>query len=372
MVNAFFSQRSGAFSLSNRDSDIIKAISIIVIVVHNFVHLTNKIKENEHALDPDRILNFLTHLQSHPAGFFTYVFSYFGWYFVIPFIFISGYGLAKKHAKNKEPLTTIAATAVFKTAVLLLIGTLYIWATGYVSLEKALRILFHKLATIDNFTAERVFSGVGPWWYFSLAIQLYIIFPVVYKMIAWRDAGLLIVLLPAYALIYGLYFFVPKLNVFGTAFGQVPVFALGIFLARYQRDFDRRTLAVVALVSFFIFCFSQRYHVFFPLTYLSFMILFLFFYCGAKKYFDQALIVVIGKASAFIFVLNGPIRKQTMDWIGAGSAKYPNLHELFIFGMSFMHLIAVLAVSMMFFIGLDGAMRGASARFSRALDGAER
>lgn len=83
-------------SLENRNSDAIKAISIVVIVLHNFLHFTNPIKENEHFLDPDRISTLLAHVQIQPMGILNYVFSYFGWYFVIPFIFISGYGLSKK------------------------------------------------------------------------------------------------------------------------------------------------------------------------------------------------------------------------------------------------------------------------------------
>ena len=358
--------------LKSRDSNIIKAISIIVIVLHNFVHLTNPIRENEYVLDPDRIYRLFEHLMDQPAGILTYVFSYFGWYFVIPFVFISGYGLAKKYDGKKEGLVNISAAAVFKTAVLLAIGALYIWVTGYASLEDSLMIFYHKLATIDNFTSKRVFSGVGPWWYFSLIIQLYLIFPVLYKVVARRRTGVFFVLVLAYFVVYLLYFFVPKLNVFSTAFGQIPVFVMGIFLAKHEIGFGRRSLVIVAVVCLVVFWLSQFFQIFFPFTYLAFVGLFLIAYQGVKGLLDHEVIVLIGKISAFVFILNGPIRTQTMNLIGAGSGQYPNLHELFVFGMSVMHLLAVLAVSTMFYLGLNDIMRGASARFSRALDGSAR
>lgn len=266
----------------------------------------------------------------------------------------------------------LTANAVFKTSVLLVFGALYIWLTGYASLEETLVILYHKLATMDNFSAKHVFSGVGPWWYFSLAIQLYLVFPLIYKVVAWRRVGVIFILIPGYVLIYVLYFYVPKLNTFGTALGQVPVFALGVFLAYYGGVLRGSVSTGVAMLAFVVFCLSQKYHVFFPLTYISFLVLFLSFYNCIGKWFDGAVLITLGRASAFIFVLNGPIRKQTMNLMGSGSGLYPNLHEIFIFGMSLMHLLAVVVVSMMFYVGLDGAMRRLSVKFSSALDGAGR
>lgn len=363
---------SPMISLENRDSDAIKAISIVVIVLHNFLHLTNHIRENEHFLNPDRIWILFAHIQNQPIGVMNYIFSYFGWYFVVPFIFISGYGLTKKYSKAHGGLLVLSATAIFKTSVLLVFGALYIWLTGYVSLKEALAILYHKLATADNIVADRVFSGVGPWWYFSLAIQLYLIFPLIYKIVTWRRVGLLAVLLPSYVVIYTLYLFAPKLNTFGTALGHAPVLALGVFMAYHEITVRKGVLAGVAILALVVFCLSQRYHAFFPLTYISFMVLFLLAYRGVRKWVDGPLWITIGRASAFIFVLNGPIRAQTQDLVWLGSARYPNFHEAFIFSMSLMHLLAVLAVSMMFYVGLDDVMRRLSAKFSNVLHDASR
>ena len=84
--------------LSRAECSALRAIAITGIVLHNFCHWLNiEAKENEYLF---RVSNNdgLWHALTEPDGMLPVnLLSYFGHYGVPVFVFLSGYGLAKKY-----------------------------------------------------------------------------------------------------------------------------------------------------------------------------------------------------------------------------------------------------------------------------------
>lgn len=352
--------------LSLIDSFNLKCISILIIVLHNYIHWTNNIGENEMELYKTRIFSLFEHITSTPIGSVNYLISYFGWYFITPFIFISGYGLSIKLQKNNLPIFSVILQALFKTMILLMIGTFYIYLTGYMSLNDSIDLFIKKLSTIDNLFKHTVFSGIGPWWYFSLVIQLYILFPFVLKSI--EKYGIAIILPLSYIVIYFFYYFTKQFNVFGTAIGHLPELIMGIALAKNQIKLKTKTKIAIIFLLIIIFILSNRYAIFFPLTYSSFLVLFLILFFTYKDKIHNKFFCFIGMISPFIFLINGPIRQYTMSikpFLQESFSK--SYYEILVLITSITHLLAVIMIATLLFVISKKAMDIANKQFDRII-----
>lgn len=362
--------------LSKNDSLIIKSIAIIFIVLHNYLHSTNSIGENEMLLRPSRINDLFLHIQEAPIGTFNYLTSYFGWYFITPFIFISGYGLTKKTILNNyKDVEDSTISSIFKIGILMTIGALFIFIMGPNDLQSTMSIYYRKLSTTDNLFYPYVFSGVGPWWYFSLVIQLYIAYPFILKLINKYNPAL--VMLGSYLLIYIVYYKFKNLSVFATAIGHFPELILGIILAKemikptrlsYLTNSKLQILYLIIILIFFIL--SNKYVFFFPLTYLSFLLIFLYAFIAIKDKLNNKFFKLIGMISPFIFIINGPIRIYTMEPLTKLKEIYgpsPIHYETILTVMSIMHLLAVCIVAMIIFFISKDVMIILNKKFSECL-----
>ena len=80
--------------ISKQDSNIFKAIGILLIVFHNYFHFVEpNIGENEFYFSSDVIKNLYYGIINMPSETINILFSCFGHYGVQIFIFISGFGL---------------------------------------------------------------------------------------------------------------------------------------------------------------------------------------------------------------------------------------------------------------------------------------
>ena len=85
-------------SFSREQTEILKGIGILLIVLHNFYHnLTPLIGQNEFVFHSKTITLFLQTIVYNPQDILRAIFSYFGHYGVQIFIFFSAYGLTKKY-----------------------------------------------------------------------------------------------------------------------------------------------------------------------------------------------------------------------------------------------------------------------------------
>lgn len=326
--------------ITKKDSLTLKAIAICCITIHNFVHWTNPIGENELNLNEDRIILLLQSVYNKPSGIFNYIFSYFGWYFIVIFIFISAYGMILK-IKNKGNAGAICLEQIIKTAILLCVGGVFICFFTGLSPQDTMGFIISKLATIDNFSYETVFSTIGPWWYFSLAIQLYIVIPVVLYLTKYINEYVLLIL--SYCSIYVIYFNIVSASIFATAIGHIPEVLMAFILIKNNKKIS----PTIFLISLFVFMLSNINNYFFPFTYVTFLIITLFIYNLVKKDVCSYYITFVGVISPFIFILNGSIRAWTMKnlplYIDSG------YQELMITVSSLLHLLSVIIISCLFY-----------------------
>ena len=332
-----------------KQTEVLKALAIIPIVLHNFLHWTNNIGENETSLDPNRIYNLFNTILDEPLMWFNAFFTYSGPFFLPLFIFLSGYGLTKKYLKND--------TISYKNYIVPRLAKLYgLWIFGIVicyiffsqytpgGLGWYLQFAFKSLTMYNNLSIWRIYPSIfGPWWYFAMAVQLYLIFPAIYVVIKkYKERGFLILLLVNYLLIYMLTPIANKYEVpiFGNFLGHTPEFILGVGFAMFK---EFRISWKIVLPALCLFIASNFFEYLFPFYYLSVTVLLLaIFYPLYRMKFEGNLLfkflVFIGGISMFMYLINGPLRAYYIFYFQQQSTVMITLGAL-------MHLVIVILAS---------------------------
>ena len=199
--------------LSRTESAALRGIAILGIILHNYCHFLGfAVKENEYKFDSSRPMQFFDKLFSLDSDLFIHIFSFLGHYGVPIFLFISGYGLVKKYEAhpqtgNENPSLREGHSVGFafirkhflKLFRLMIIG--YLVFIGVYLLRHSDgaqvyswdHVLTQLTMTINffYFDPDHIIKP-GPYWYFGLMLQLYILYIlVIYR---WRQNSLLIAL----------------------------------------------------------------------------------------------------------------------------------------------------------------------------------
>ncbi|WP_242926732.1 acyltransferase family protein [Pontibacter vulgaris] len=240
----------------------LKGIAILLIMLHNYYHiLDNAPGENEFTFSISHILNLLHHLATTPLDAVKQLFSFFGHYAVQVFIFLSGYGLAVKcsntsylkyklfiwqRLKKLYPALFFAIVFLFSYKALV---TVLFPAKG-MDLAIFAWQAFLKLTLLSNFLPGEGFSISGPWWFFSLIFQLYLIAPLLLRI---RNSKILFIIAAACLLLqllvltsapaYMEYF---RLNLLG----HLPEFCLGIYFARKREVKISKGMLLLLVIMF--------------------------------------------------------------------------------------------------------------------------
>lgn len=226
--------------ISRDETAFIKGFGMLLILFHNYSHfITPWSGENEFVFSYHYTTAFLTLVVQNPFDIIRLLFAFFGHYGVQLFIFISGYGLFLSY-KDKA----VKWSRFFKKHLLKLYPTLFL-AVGLILILHSISyrglppIHEIKLAIIDllflqNFIPGLVYELTGPWWFFSLIVQLYAVFPCI--LILFRKFGIKAVIgVGIFSWLVTL-IFNPLLtqwqyNLYYLFIGRLPVFCLGILLA---------------------------------------------------------------------------------------------------------------------------------------------
>ena len=168
--------------LSRAECSALRAIAIMGIVLHNFCHwLDIEAKENEYLF---RVSNNdgLWHALTSPDGMLPVsLLSYFGHYGVPVFVFLSGYGLARKYGSTPDlPVLGFIRHHYMKLFGMLVAGfvayTLVDAVTPHPFPYRAEYIVAQLLMYINLTEHPSTFIHPGPYWFFGLMMQLYIIY----------------------------------------------------------------------------------------------------------------------------------------------------------------------------------------------------
>ena len=179
-----------------------RGIAILGIMLHNYCHFLGfAVKENEYTFTAARPAQLLDRLMSPDMYLPVHLLSFFGHYGVPVFLFISGFGLVCKYERDaRGRVGTLPFTGYHYLKLLRLMFLGYI-AFAVVSClhphgyhgYTAGRVLAQLLMYINLLPDPDHIIKPGPYWFFGLMLQLY----VVYRLFVYRRRSLNVVVLMA-------------------------------------------------------------------------------------------------------------------------------------------------------------------------------
>ena len=178
--------------LSKTECSALRGIAILGIVLHNYCHwLGFAVKENEYKFSLSRSESLWTALCNPDQMLPIHLLSYFGHYGVPLFLFLSGYGLVLKYEKATCPdLADKPLPFIYKhfsklfrimipgLVVFVLIDQITPGSWHY----KLPNVLAQLLMIINIFPDPDHIIWPGPYWFFGLMLQIYI----VYRLFVYR------------------------------------------------------------------------------------------------------------------------------------------------------------------------------------------
>ena len=311
--------------LSVDDSAVLKGVAIICIVLHNFCHwLPGCAVENEYVFLPDRISRFVS-LLTHRADVLLNIFSFAGHYGVAVFLFLSGYGLVRKYEVGND----VVAIRRFmwyhiKKLWWLLCPALILWFVSDMYLHQwHWSHHWYNVVQLVTFTGN-LFPGtdllLGPWWYFSLTIQLYLVYRLFLYKRGWIPLGVITSLCMGTMVLALCMHNMALLEYFRYNFiGSMLPFALGITMARTSIYYDW-TYAGICFVVWIACWFDAMSWLAAPV----FFILAIMPLVGVRGVFRKV-IIWVGELSAFLFVVHPIVRPYLIQNVKAGGNSYVSL-----------------------------------------------
>ncbi len=310
-------------NLTKSDTLVLKGIAILSILMHNLLHWTEPLnsKENEFWFIKTNVYSFFQAFSDSPWDFFNIIMSYLGHYGVQMFIFISGFGLALSISNKPKTYGTFILDRLKKIYPLVIIAfVFYFFSTiimnyRLVTLQE-MRSFGYKFLFIHTFIPKEGLSVCGPWWFFGLIMQLYLLFPLIYKLIIrYNIKAFLIICLISYSLIYLEQFsdiFPNDFFILQNFPGHLPEFCLGILFVNNKGKKIHPILFFVALA---IFCLGNFYKGFFPLTFLCISYVIICAYTkitewSKGKIFGKGFFEFFGSLSMVLFATHGEFRWQ--------------------------------------------------------------
>ena len=247
--------------LTLAESKALRGIAILGIMLHNYCHFLGfAVKENEYtftAAKPQMLWDRLTALDHN---LLIHLLSFFGHYGVPVFLFISGFGLVCKY-EHSTPQRVRAVPFVayhyMKLLRLMFLGYVafavvsYLHPHGYHGYTAG-RVAAQLLMYINILPDPDHIIKPGPYWFFGLMLQLYI----VYRLLIYRQKTSNVLALIAICWVAQA-MFTPESNPGGETLnrirynfvgGMLP-FGAGVLYARHGRELSTRAYLAVAAVS---------------------------------------------------------------------------------------------------------------------------
>lgn len=198
--------------LSRVECNALRGLAILGIMLHNYCHwLSMAVKENEYTFSARNNARMWYEL-THPTEYLpVHLVSFLGHYGVPVFLFLSGFGLVMKYEKA-SPLSATPSTLHFvrynylKLFRMMVIGYVAFVLVDYMTPRPhhyALLDVVGQLLMFNNLldTPDKVIWP-GPFWFFGLMMQLYVVYRLLLYRRHWALAVALIALCWAVQLPY--------------------------------------------------------------------------------------------------------------------------------------------------------------------------
>lgn len=225
--------------LSRAECAALRGLAILGIILHNYTHwLRPTVKENEYTFTQAKA-DGLLHSLLHPSAMLPAdLLSFFGHYGVPIFLMLSGYGLVMKYGSRKRSELPFAAFTEYhylKLFRMMIVGYLafllvdsFTPATYHyrtVNIAMQLLMLTNLMPNPDNVIWP------GPYWFFGLMLQLYIVYRLLLHRRHWAwTVGLIALCWAAQAVCAPGSDMLERLRY--NFIGGVLPFGLGILMAR--------------------------------------------------------------------------------------------------------------------------------------------
>ena len=219
-----------------------RGIAIMAIILHNYCHFLNGIvRENEYLWKVNNVNRMCYYLQ-HPSDLLPiHLLSFFGHYGVPVFIFLSGFGLVMKYERGGT-----VSVGIWKFIRYNYLKLFRIFIVGFVAFTviDAITPGTHRYEWLHVLGMLGMFSNLlehpaqviwpGPYWYFGLTLQLYIVYRLFfYRWRHWTLVVLLILLCWLWQEAYVNDAVMLERLRYNCVGGMLP-FGLGVLVARYQ------------------------------------------------------------------------------------------------------------------------------------------
>ncbi|MDR2963244.1 MAG: acyltransferase family protein [Bacteroidales bacterium] len=308
--------------ISKTDTLYFKAIGILMIVFHNYFHLIPpRIGENEHLFSQQTIKNLYLTFRSYPLEWVSHLFEYFGHYGVQIFIFISAVGLSYTMLRKPTPYFPYILHRLKSLYYLLIVGIIVYCMTKLVVYGNTNWSIFakhigYKFLFIQTLLPHESFSLSGPWWFFGIIFQLYLLFPLLFRIIQkYAFKGFLGICAFSYLCTFiQMYVWHTPAGVhwFLNSIAHLPEFAMGIFFVFHA---DKKIPTILLVVALILFVLGNFLQLFFPFTFLAITLLLYVVIQKCIVLFNKSprigvVFQRIGTLSMALFVVHGTFRNR--------------------------------------------------------------
>lgn len=236
--------------LSKTECSALRGIAIIGIFMHNFLHWLNPmVRENEYQFHQGNVNRLIDIVCNPDTDVILQMFSFFGHYGVPVFLFLAGYGLVLKYENPATPVDsawTFIKKHYLKLFPMMMLGftcfAMVDWITpGHHHWEWD-DLLAMLTMTINLFPNPNHIIWPGPYWFFGLMMQLYILYRLVFFR---RDNKWVVGAILVCWLIQMACFMDPEGDAinrirYNSIGGMLP-FGIGLLLARYEKNEEQRS-----------------------------------------------------------------------------------------------------------------------------------
>lgn len=309
-------------NLSKDKTTAIKGLAILCIALHNYFHHIIYVGENEFSFCVQRVENFINLSISQPFDIIGILFSFLGHYGVQAFILLSGYGLAKSMMSHRRDWLSFVTNRLTKlyplliTGIIIFIGATFLCQRRLIY-DTELTSIEHKLLFVHTLLPNDALSLTGPWWFFGLIFQLYLLFPLLFKLIErYNTIGFTIITAVSFLLIFAETYGLTNsdfVTMMQNAPGHLPEFALGIWLALSP---NKKISDIFGVLAIALFILGNFFKAFFPFTFIS--VAFIIFWIATKSKHEnnrKGFLCFVGGLSMIIFVTNGIIRDYVVHLV---------------------------------------------------------
>lgn len=175
-----------------KNTTLLKGLGILLIITHNYTHwLPQCVEENEYTFSVARVMQLADYLWQGGPHVLLNLFSHYGHYGVAIFLFVSGYGLVKKYEQGQGTQGDSWWRFLLRHAWKLwklMVPALALFVIIQMALglwNRPLTRLIPLLGFYSNLQPHRDLL-LGPWWWFGLMMQFYILWRlIIYKRKKW-------------------------------------------------------------------------------------------------------------------------------------------------------------------------------------------